>query len=114
MYQKKRPKEPDERMEKLDLLSDPKARRILVGCKETSRSVDELSRKEGIPLNICHRIVSILEKFDLIREETVVWRGGKEVSLYRTVNENVSVKLGEREPKIELEFFDNSARLSVA
>ncbi len=101
-------------MEKLDVLSDPKARKILVECKKEARSLEELSRRQKIPLPICHQIASVLVEFDLIREETVVQREEKNISLYRTVTENAFVTLGEREPMIKLVFSNNMARLSIA
>ncbi len=104
----------DKRMEKLDVLSDPKARKILRDCRHTSRSIEELSRIHRIPLNICHRIASVLQEFDLIREDEVVQKGEREVSLYRTVTENTSVVLSEKELKINLEFSDRDPKLSLA
>ncbi len=115
MYPKEPFERPDKRMEKLDLLSDPKARKILEDCKSTSRSIEEISRRQGIPLNICHKIASVLEEFDLIREEKVVRKKERVISLYRTVPENTSVTLGEKKPtRIELEFSNNNSKLSMA
>jgi predicted transcriptional regulator len=77
----------------LQVLSDEYARKILVSTVESSKSVEELSRLNDIPLSTCYRRVhELLDSGVLIMDRIVVTSDGKRYEMLRSAYKGFAVE----------------------
>lgn len=77
----------------LQVLSDEYARKILESTVEESKSVEELSRINEIPLSTCYRRVhELLDSGVLIMDRIVVTTDGKRYEMLRSAYKGFSVE----------------------
>ncbi|MFW5928613.1 MAG: ArsR/SmtB family transcription factor [Thermoplasmatota archaeon] len=95
-------RETDDAEDKLEILADGYAKRILVGCYRKPKPVQELSWKYDIPIAAAYRKVHELEEagfLEVAKRETS--RRGKKVKLYKTVLERAIIRFENGEFKVE-------------
>ena len=76
------------------IMTDDYSRRILLSAVAEPKTVEELSKENGIPLSTCYRRVhEMLEGGALIVERIVVTSVGKKYELYRSAFRGLNIKL---------------------
>lgn len=76
----------------LQVLSDEYSRKILLSAISTSKSVEELSRQNDIPLSTCYRRVhELLGNGMLIMDRIVVTPDGKRYEMLRSSYKDFSI-----------------------
>ncbi len=94
--------------EKLEILADSYAKRILVGCYQKAKPVQELSWKYDIPIAAAYRKIHSLEKAGFLETSGKKRsRRGKKVKLYKTVLEKAVVLFEKGEFKVEFKYPGN-------
>ncbi len=103
----------DDLSEKVQLLTDPYAKNILVGCYQRAMTAQEISWEYNIPIAATYRRLNDLEEAGLIEEAEEVESGGSKASRYKTKLEeavltfedgNFSIQLKVDEEEITSEF----------
>ena len=76
----------------LEVLSDSYSRKILLSAISVSKSVEELSRQNDIPLSTCYRRVhELLDGGLLVMDRIVVTPDGKRYEMLRSAYKGFSV-----------------------
>ncbi len=91
--------------EKLEILADSYAKRILVGCYRKPKPVQELSWKYDIPIAAAYRKVHELEEagfLEVSKKERS--RRGKKVKLYGTTLKRAEIRFENGEFKVEFDY----------
>lgn len=87
----------------LQVLSDEYSRKILLSAISTSKSVEELSRQNEIPLSTCYRRVhELLGDGLLIMDRIVVTPDGKRYEMLRSAYKGFSVAFEDGTVKVEV------------
>ncbi len=98
-------KKKEEIEEKLEILADSYAKRILVGCYRKPKPVQELSWKYDIPIAAAYRKVHELEEagfLQVAKKETS--RRGKKVKLYGTTLKRAVIRFENGKFKVEFDY----------
>ncbi len=91
--------------EKLEILADSYAKRILVGCYHKPKPVQELSWQYNIPIAAAYRKVHALEKAGFLKvEKKESSRRGKKTKLYKTVLRSAVIRFEDGEFMIDLDY----------
>ena len=70
------------------------ARKILCSTISSSKSIDQISRENDIPLSSCYRQVSKLLRANLVKVESIIISdGGKKYELFRSALKELTVRL---------------------
>lgn len=86
--------DPKEVQALMQVLSDEYSRKILYSAISTSKSVEELSRQNDIPLSTCYRRVhELLDHGMLIMDRIVVTQDGKRYEMLRSAYRGFSISL---------------------
>ncbi len=91
--------------EKLEVLADSYAKRILVGCYQKPKQVQELSWRYDIPIAAAYRKVHSLEEagfLEVAKRKTS--RRGKKVKMYKTVLKKAVILFEDGEFKVEFKY----------
>ncbi len=88
--------------ERVQLLTDPYAKSILVGCYEDSMTAQEISWEFNIPIAATYRRLKDLKEADLVKEVEDSKNGGKRASRYRTSLEKAVLTFEEGKFAIKL------------
>ena len=84
--------EPGKVQAMLQVLSDSYSRKILLSAIASSKSVEELSRQNDIPLSTCYRRVhELLDDGLLVMDRIVVTPDGKRYEMLRSAYKGFSV-----------------------
>lgn len=98
----------EEAEEKLEILADSYAKRILVGCYHKPKPVQELSWKYNIPIAAAYRKVHALENAGFLEvERKESSRRGKKTKLYKTVLRSAVIKFEDGEFIVDLDYTDS-------
>lgn len=98
----------------IEALADEYSRKIILKTIIKAESVEELSRKENIPISTAYRRVNELKDVGLLAvEKTILSDDGKKYELYRSAFSSFKIDLEHGEITIEAEFNEDVAtRLS--
>jgi len=87
----------------LQVLSDEYSRKILLSAVSLSKSVEELSRQNDIPLSTCYRRVhELLAGGMLIMDRIVVTPDGKRYEMLRSAYKGFSVAFEDGSVKVDV------------
>jgi DNA-binding Lrp family transcriptional regulator len=95
-------------------LADEYSRKILLGTLNKSRSVEELSKTENIPISTAYRRVNEMTEVGLLTvEKTILTEEGKKYELYRSAFRGIHIDMNEGEVVLDVELNEDVAtRLS--
>jgi DNA-binding Lrp family transcriptional regulator len=73
-------------------LGDPYARKILLSATDKSKSVEELSKENDIPISTCYRRVhELLEHGIVLVDRIVITNDGKKYETFRSAFRSISL-----------------------
>ncbi|MBI3859364.1 MAG: helix-turn-helix transcriptional regulator [Thaumarchaeota archaeon] len=83
-------------------LADEYSRKILLSTIPTSKSVDDISRENDIPLSTCYRRVhELLDSQIIVVDKIIVTGDGKKYELLRAAYRSVTVSFEDGMMKVE-------------
>ncbi len=87
----------------LQSIADGFARKILLSTMLQEKSVEEISRENGIPISTCYRRVQELLSLRLLRiEHTIISDSGKKYERFKSAVSNATVTFSSGEISVEL------------
>ncbi len=86
--------DPSNVLEIANALLDEYSRKIMLSLVDRSKSIEEISEEEGIPISTCYRRVHELLRDGIVKVcETIIQKDGKKYIKYRAAFRNVSVQI---------------------
>ncbi len=77
-----------------DALLDEYSRKIMLSLIDYSKSIEEISEEENIPISTCYRRIHVLLHRGMVKAcETVLQKDGKKYIKYRAIFKNVSLQI---------------------
>lgn len=68
---------------------------VLISTTERARSIEEISRDNGIPISTCYeKVTELFDRGILKRERMLITKTGKRCALYRAAVKTFYVRLG--------------------
>lgn len=89
--------------EKMRILRNKTAKKILSSCSDKAKSIKEISKTQGIPLAKCYRVATELEDNGYIEVVNKVHTGGKEICLYKTMINLKFISYDEGNKKVKID-----------
>ncbi len=100
---KERKREKD--AEILKLMSDEYMRKIVASAASAAKSVEEISKENGIPISTCYRRVRELVDTGILREQSIILNGeGKKYQTYSSELKEARINLSNKGLTIETTF----------
>lgn len=89
----------------LAAISDDCMRKVLEATMVVGKSVDEISKEKSIPLSTCYRCVRALLSLKLLCvEHTTITDSGKKYATYRSILNNVEIRMSPDRLTVEVTF----------